>query len=894
MATNKPKIHAHCRAGCEWETVHYSDFEKSASIIKIPLDENGVASVDLLKKYRIEADASKSQYEVANFADNFATDFIGMGCAIVTYGKKIYFLGGANALHSNPLDESAGFSNAVFSYDTETNTFANEEWTTAATGLKQGVLADYLLCTTATAAAVGEHAYIYGGARFNASNGEYERSTKPIYYNLRVGASDNASAGGSFDVSDSVAVAVGDKIYLFGGEEYFENAQVYSWSAGIWVHDTANHTISRLATTLPTAAMRIGACAVGTKIYLFGGETAKDFGGKLDTIYVFDTETETIEQYPVNLPFAASRISAAAIGNRIYLSGFEIEGDTAAERGSAYGDMLCLDLENGIVVAHDFKTPIKGAIVSIDTHICFCSGNGGKSNNVALNGAGAVCEYTPFAGGCYIKLDITGADNIGFDVNVFDEYRKYYTFECLALKVNEAKDTVTIVFETDGERRMIDVRGTDIDTTDAKLLVYNADALYRYNPFAEQTAVSDMPEVTSADEGSILRVQNGKWAAVPTFGILEKEKIYGVDGVGGSNITRTDHAVGLSFEVGESEINSDFSNCFPWSDICDVIRYGEIRGEQEVKQHKSIFVKIPKFYSKITKNADGTYKHQISGTRYDGFSTLFIDGNGDEIDYVLVGKYEAAVVRPYIDGGYNIPVAVSDSIYPVGSGRSIEEARQLCKINGAGFQQYDVWINAIIQELFLVEFATTDCQSIMAGYTNGNAAFVATGATDTVKTPSGSPVSNKDGNRPCKYRGIENLWGNYWHYIDGIRFVGDDIYVSSDPTNYSSGKNVGHQYDYVCVGTKDSTVGTSKFVDVMKQFEHYPLLGFPVGFADTVDEANYHGAYYTNKNGSGQILVGSWHKSSGKRASLWSYNTCDTEDFTSSAYGFRLCYKPIK
>lgn len=373
----------------------------------------------------------------------------------------------------------------------------------------------------------------------------------------------------------------------------------------------------------------------------------------------------------------------------------------------------------------------------------------------------------------------------------------------------------------------------------------------------------------------------------------ELKNIYGVDGVGGSNITRTDDAVGLEYTVGESEIHSDFSNHFPWANISEVCLTSKIYGNSDKVQATSYdrFVKIPKFYSRITKNADGTYKHQISGTRHTGFSTLFIDGNGNEIDYVLVGKYEAYVSHPSIDG---MSTALAHSTYgrSCTSGLSITDARKACKIHGKGFQQYDIWINAIIQELFLIEFATTDCQSIMAGYTNGNAAFISTGETDTVPTPSGSYKSNTSGNYSCKYRGIENLWGNYWHFIDGVTFEGNKIYVSKDPSSY--GNYIRNNSDYVCVGTKDNTVGTKKFVNEMKQFEYYPLLGFPVGFADTVEGANYHGAYYTNGNGTGEILVGSWHKSSGKRASLWSYNTCDVEDFISSAYGFRLCYKPIK
>ena len=102
--------------------------------------------------------------------------------------------------------------------------------------------------------------------------------------------------------------------------------------------------------------------------------------------------------------------------------------------------------------------------------------------------------------------------------------------------------------------------------------------------------------------------------------LLEKAKIYGVDGVGQSSpsLTRTDSAEGLTYSVGASEIKSDFDKCFPWSDMQEV-----------VDDSGNVFIRIPKFYSKVTKNANGTYKHQISGFRYEGFSTLFVDGKGN-------------------------------------------------------------------------------------------------------------------------------------------------------------------------------------------------------------------------------------------------------------------------
>ena len=55
-----------------------------------------------------------------------------------------------------------------------------------------------------------------------------------------------------------------------------------------------------------------------------------------------------------------------------------------------------------------------------------------------------------------------------------------------------------------------------------------------------------------------------------------------------------------------------------------------------------------------------------------------------------------------------------------------------------------------------------------------------TGYCNSVSTPSGSPVSNTDGYHPCKYRWVENPWGNHYqtaHDLFNVREgTGDDDY----------------------------------------------------------------------------------------------------------------------
>ncbi len=347
---------------------------------------------------------------------------------------------------------------------------------------------------------------------------------------------------------------------------------------------------------------------------------------------------------------------------------------------------------------------------------------------------------------------------------------------------------------------------------------------------------------------------------------FEKAKIYGVDKVGSSNpaaLIRTDDAVGLNVTVGTTDITSDFDRCYPYSDMQEVT---DAAG--------NVFIKIPKFYAKITPNDDGTFKHQISGVRYDGFSTLFVDGEGNELDYILVGKYEASgnSSRAYSKSGATVLVNIT-----------CDALRTACKANGDGYQQYDFLIDLIIKELWLVEMKTTNSQAIMYGYANGNSAAVATGRTDAVKTPSGSEESNTDGKHACKYRGIENLWGNTFTWCDGISFSSEKVYICTDPKSYAAGKITS---PYVYHGNRSSGGGWIKKVAPLNR---NPLIQYATEASG--GSATTYFCDYASVGGSVLAVGGFW--SVATDAGLWFWGGNYTPSFSYALIGGRLCKKPL-
>ena len=378
---------------------------------------------------------------------------------------------------------------------------------------------------------------------------------------------------------------------------------------------------------------------------------------------------------------------------------------------------------------------------------------------------------------------------------------------------------------------------------------------------AEQWKIMLQVSITRNSSIGDIRLRGIKTAFDKDIDQGQLENIYGVDLVGSEDpnaLVRTDDAVGLNVTVGTSEITSDFDNCYPWNNIKEV-----------TDEFGNVFIKIPKFYSKITKNADGTYKHQLSGIKHEGYDTLFKVGD-KEIDYVLVGKYEGSgsSSRVYSKSEQEPLVKIT-----------MDDFRNGCKANGIGYQQYDFLIDLIIKELWLVEMKTTNCQSIMYGYVDGSLPTSNTGTTDTVATASGSPVSNTDGEHACKYRGIENPWGNIYKWCDGISFSGASVYVCTEPNAYSAGKT---SDTYALYGERAVTSGWVKTVAPLKE-------NSLIQYVTTV--GGTESTYYSDRSYPGGTVLYCSHIRT--NAGLWSWNGDESASYSNYSLGGRLCYKPV-
>lgn len=179
----------------------------------------------------------------------------------------------------------------------------------------------------------------------------------------------------------------------------------------------------------------------------------------------------------------------------------------------------------------------------------------------------------------------------------------------------------------------------------------------------------------------------------------EKNKVYSVAfdlTSGKAKGKRGDDAVGMV--AGINGEKNDFDNAYPWKAI------------KEFKDgNGDAFGRLPKFYEKIVYKVGESLEYSVTSAPKKGYhvAPAFIQGD-KELDYVDIATYEASIDK---EGRLR---SVS-GVMPETTGHTLDQYRDLAEADGN--QLFDWRGNQALQSLFVVEFATLDSQSIMAGET---------------------------------------------------------------------------------------------------------------------------------------------------------------------------------
>lgn len=227
-----------------------------------------------------------------------------------------------------------------------------------------------------------------------------------------------------------------------------------------------------------------------------------------------------------------------------------------------------------------------------------------------------------------------------------------------------------------------------------------------------------------------------------------------------------------------------------------------------------VMVEIPKFYTRRSKAGTVT-TWSISATPLDGFAVhpAFVK-DGVEVSFRYIGAYDACVydasAATYISGtnlddntanidAANDTVASVSGVYPM-VGLTRAQFRTLAANRGSGWRLADFWLIQAVQMLYLVEHQTFYSQSVLgAGNTNGSYGAPSAVQADSPHTVAGASnawgntstngtqpsASAKPGTAYMSYRGIENLFGNCWSWVDGFNINNNRAYVSNTTAHFA-------------------------------------------------------------------------------------------------------------
>lgn len=163
-----------------------------------------------------------------------------------------------------------------------------------------------------------------------------------------------------------------------------------------------------------------------------------------------------------------------------------------------------------------------------------------------------------------------------------------------------------------------------------------------------------------------------------------------------------------------------------------------------------------KLHVKVTDNpSDSAYN-------YDAFS---LDSYND-CDKLYIG-----VFKGYCTGS----MAYSSSGRVVTVSQTIDTFRTWCRARGTGYQQRSYASVKLMQCLHIIQYKGLNSQSnVGMGYVlSGHTAGVITGGTNSYGFNSEiikatNPTYMTDQQHQVKCLGIEDFWGNYWEFVDGL------------------------------------------------------------------------------------------------------------------------------
>ena len=360
--------------------------------------------------------------------------------------------------------------------------------------------------------------------------------------------------------------------------------------------------------------------------------------------------------------------------------------------------------------------------------------------------------------------------------------------------------------------------------------------------------------------------------------------------------TRADaYTLPSAADLAASSVYSNIGRCNVADDGTINAYYGDVSYKED-GSNGQVMVKIPKFYYKLTTSAtsgtaidSGTWS--ISDQQVDNTYELhpaFLDANGNEIDYFLVGAFDGVAYdgTSYTTTGnasYKLSSVASATVKPVNN-FTRATGRTMGTNRGTGWYQLGFKQIQALTMLFGVEFGFNSQVAVGMGNVGTSATLypgVTTGNTTSGDTSGQSTAVN--------WRGIENLWGNIWNWIDGLNIIS---YVPYFCKNYSfvddvtSTQDANYEQIGFSVPTSSGTFPTRFGYDV-----NHSWVILPIATSSTENAGGPIGDKYWVTSGSRVADLGGYW-SNGTNAGLCYWDLSSGSSRASASVGSRPMFIP--
>lgn len=158
------------------------------------------------------------------------------------------------------------------------------------------------------------------------------------------------------------------------------------------------------------------------------------------------------------------------------------------------------------------------------------------------------------------------------------------------------------------------------------------------------------------------------------------------------------------------------------------------------------------------------------------------------------------------------------------------------------------------------------------------------GATDNLTASSGSRISNTSGKHSMSYRGVENLFGNVWQFVDGVNINNRQAWVCKNAADYASNVFASPYEQLSYVNRSGDGYASAMGFDAI-----HPYAALPTSVTGGASTKYYSDQYYQT---TGMVIArfgGYW--SSLARAGLSCWYLDAGASLANVAFGGRLCRK---